>query len=158
MRKIGFLLSLSLLLSCSSIDCPLNNTVSAVYTLGGKVSSLGATDTLTIWTIRGDGKDTLLNRYTSVHTFTLPLSYHQPTDVLIMCFTDTLGTQILDTLYVSKTNDPHFESVDCSPSYFHQLTNLQCTHHMLDSVSIAKPAVNYDTNSTHINLYFHSDD
>lgn len=158
MRKIGIALSLSLLLSCSSIDCPLNNTVSAVYTLGGDVSSLGAADTLTIWTILANGNDTVLNSMTSASTFTLPVSYHQPTDVLVLCYTDTVGTHLLDTLYVSKTNEPHFESVDCNPSFFHELTNLQCTHHMLDSVSIAQPSVNYDTKKTHIYLYFHSDD
>ena len=158
MRKIAALFALLLLAACSSIDCPLNNTVSAVYTLGGKISSFGNADTLTVWTILSNGKDTVLNRKTSASTFTVPMSYDQQTDALVFCFTDTIGTMLLDTLYVSKTNDPHFESVDCSPSIFHELTTLRCTHHMLDSVSIAQPTVNYDITKTNIYLYFHSDD
>lgn len=157
MRKIVVVLLLPFLFACSSIDCPLNS-VAAVYTLGGKVSSLGNTDTLTVWAILNNGKDTVLNRQTSANTFTLPMSYDHDTDALVFCFTDTIGSMFLDTLYVSKTNEPHFESVDCSPTFFHQLTTLRCTHHMLDSVSIAQPTVNYDTTKTNIYLYFHSGD
>lgn len=158
MRKIALAVVVTLLCACTSIDCPVNNTIEAVYTLGGTVTQLGGTDTLTIWAIRSSGNDTILNSKTSASTFQLPLSYNRPTDELVFCLTDNAGTRILDTLYVDKTNEAHFEAVDCSPAFFHTLTTLRCTHHMLDSVSIAQPTVNYDTSTTHIYLYFHSGD
>ena len=158
MRKIALSVVLTLLVACSSIDCPLNNAVSAVYTLGGEVTELSAYDTLTIWAVRGNGNDTVLNRLASASTFELQMSYQQPTDELVFCLTDTTDKQIMDTLYVNKTNEAHFESVDCQPNFFHHLTSLRCTHHMLDSVSIAEPHVNYDNTKTNIYLYFHSAD
>ena len=146
-----------LLVGCSSIDCPIISTVSARYMVRGASDTLH--DTLTVRALRINNSDTiLLNRSVLTTYFDIPMSYGQAADQLRFTLTDTTSTIINDTVTLYKTDIPHFESVDCSPSYFHQFTNLQCTHHMLDSVSIAKPAVNYDTNSTHINLYFHSDD
>lgn len=158
MRKIAIGVAVSLMVACSSIECPLNNTVEAVYALDGDVTQLGGADTLTIWAIRSDGNDTVLNRMTSASTFSLPVSYHGATDRLVFCLTDTFGTFILDTLYVHKTNEAHFESVDCSPNYFHELTSVESTHHLFESVSIAYPTVNYDTSKTHIYLYLQSGD
>ena len=59
MRRIIVLPLIVLLLSaCSSVDCPLNNTVYCVYSLKGDVDMLG--DTLTVSTPRVYGADTIL--------------------------------------------------------------------------------------------------
>ena len=155
----AFLIShFAFLISCTSIDCPVQNTVSTVYSLkkaDGTTDTLG-TDTMWIWTQRADGKDTLLiNRLcgTSATGFSLPISYTQPEDVICLAFKDTIGPYRLDTIRIKKENIPHFESVDCQASYFHTITAVSTTHDAIDSIVINNPNVNYDSNTTHFKLY-----
>ena len=149
---------LPLLISCTQIDCPVQNTVYTVYDLmkadGTRDTML--TDTLWIWTQRADGSDTLLmNRFcgASATTFDLPISYTQPEDVLMALIADTLGHYTLDTIRIKKENTPHFESVDCQAAYFHTITAVSTTHNGLDSIGINNPTVNYDASTAHFYLY-----
>ena len=65
---------LSMLSSCSSIDCPVENKVYCKYRLAGPVYEL--TDTLTVIAIRPNLSDTiLLNREEEASDFVLPVSY-----------------------------------------------------------------------------------
>ena len=143
--------------ACTSIDCPVQNTVYTVYSLNkadGTADTLGV-DTMWLWTQRADGKDTLLvNRLcgTSATGFNLPISYTQPEDVICLALDDTTSFYI-DTIRIKKENIPHFESVDCQASYFHIITNVSVTHHIVDSIVISNPNVNYDSNTTHLKLY-----
>ncbi len=141
--------------SCSSIDCPVENTVATVYGLykaGGERDTLY--DTLTISTTRRDGTDSvLLNKSVSTTTFELPISYNDPEDTLFFAITDTAGTTICDTVRVRKDNYPHFESVDCSISFFHNLTEISWTGQAIDSIVINKQHVDYDATTEHLHLY-----
>ena len=145
------------LAACSSIDCPLNSLVYTQYQLmnaAGRVDTLA--DTLTISTKRTDGNDSvLINRSMRTTEFSLPISYSQPQDVFFVETIDTLTkTVTLDTITVEKVDRPHFESVDCSPSYFHTITAVGTTHNAIDSVVINNPDVDYDTSRKHFNIYF----
>ena len=145
------------LAACSSIDCPLNSLVYTQYQLMnavGRVDTLA--DTLTISTKRTDGNDSvLINRSVRTTEFSLPISYSQPQDVFFVETIDTLTkTVTLDTITVEKVDRPHFESVDCSPSYFHTITAVGTTHNAIDSVVINNPDVDYDTSRKHFNIYF----
>ena len=145
------------LAACSSIDCPLNSLVYTQYQLmnaAGRVDTLA--DTLTISTKRTDGNDSvLINRSVRTTEFSLPISYSQPQDVFFVETIDTLTkTVTLDTITVEKVDRPHFESVDCSPSYFHTITAVGTTHNAIDSVVINNPDVDYDTSRKHFNIYF----
>ena len=145
------------LAACSSIDCPLNSLVYTQYQLmnaAGRVDTLA--DTLTISTKRTDGNDSvLINRSVRTTEFSLPISYSQPQDVFFVETIDTLTkTVTLDTITVEKIDRPHFESVDCSPSYFHTITAVGTTHNAIDSVVINNPDVDYDTSRKHFNIYF----
>ena len=129
---IGMLLTILILAACSSVDCPLNNTVYANYKLMGKVTTLP--DMLTISTTRQDGSDSILiNRQDTL--------YFQ---------TNTL----IDTVWIEKTNHPHFESVDCGLNYFHTITGVSCTHNAIDSIVINKKEVTYDISQQHFYIYF----
>lgn len=154
MRKIIPLLFAVLLSgACSSIDCPLNNTIYAVYTLDGEVKML--TDTLTITTKRNDGRDTiLLNKSVNTTDFRLPMSYKGDNDMVILSMTDTFHVTRTDTIRINKTNDPHFESVDCAPVYFHTLTGVSYTTNTISEVTISKPLVNYETTETNLYIFF----
>ena len=151
------MLHFSSLISCSSIDCPVQNKVYTVYNLlkaNGTTDTLKV-DTLSITTKRADDTDTiLLNRAVGITTFDLNISYTQPEDVFYFTLCDTLGNTYRDTVYVQKEDFPHFESVDCQAAYFHQLTGVHSTHYAIDSIVINHPTVNYDATNEHFHVYF----
>lgn len=143
--------------ACSSIDCPLNSLVYTQYQLmnaAGKVDTLA--DTLTIYTNRVDGNDSvLINRSVKTTEFSLPISYAQKQDIFFFETKDTVyKITKLDTVTVEKEDMPHFESVDCSPSYFHKIISVSCTHNAIDSIVINNHDVNYDTSKKHFLIYF----
>jgi len=153
----SFFTSLLLAFSCSSIDCPLNNLVYTNWQLldaHGEVYTLA--DTLTISTKRTDGNDSvLINRDVNAKAFSLPISYAQAEDVFFFEMKDSLGNAaVFDTVTVAKEDMPHFESVDCGPSYFHKITSVSHTRHAIDSIVINYPDVNYDTSKKHLYIYF----
>ena len=144
--------------SCSSIDCPVQNTVAVYYNLkqynsAGELIADTLKDTLWVWTQRSDGKDTLLNCYTDKTSFSLPISYQYPEDMLVFAIKDTLLTWTLDTVWLKKDDMPHFESVDCPTHFFHELTGVRCTHDGIDSVVISNPSVTYTTDANNINIF-----
>ncbi len=135
--------------SCSSIDCPVQNTVRTVCQVKDTLK-----DTLTITTKRlgAKGGDTiLLNKAVNQTTFKLPISYRQPVDQLL--FT-TQKLAVTDTVWITKNNTPHFESVDCGLTYFHEITSVRHTHYGIDSIVILKTTVDYDPNTPHLSIYF----
>lgn len=144
-------------MSCSSIDCPLNTSVRVQYQLmnaAGEVDTLK--DTLTISTTRTDDTDSvLINKKVGATGFSLPLSYSRETDEFYVDVKDTqLKVSTLDTIYVTKENVPHFESVDCAPSFFHRITSVSHTGNAIDSIVINHPEVNYDATRKHLLIYF----
>lgn len=143
--------------SCSSIDCPLNNTVYAKYSLMNNSQQADTlSDTLTIWThLAKTMTDTvLLNQQEKAASFSLPMSYAGEKDSL---FIDLLGrdrTHVYDTIVVSKTNEPHFESTDCAPSFFHTVSSVWHSKNGIDSIIVADKHVTNDANATHFHIYF----
>ena len=153
-----FLALLLLTASCSSIECPLNSLVYTQYQL---MKPDGSKDTLTqflsVSTSRAiDGNDSvLINLNTNTTEFSLPISYSQPQDVFYFEMIDTVaGYTLLDTVTVEKTDQPHFESVECSPLYFHTITSVGTTHNAIDSIVVKNPDVSYDTSKKHIYIYY----
>lgn len=143
--------ALTAVAGCSSIDCPLNHTVSLVSTLDGDT----LTDTLTISTTRRDGSDSvLINRQLTTTAFALPMSFDSPADVFFIDRGGIYGGHSLDTLTVYKEDHPHFEAVDCSPAFFHTVTAATITRHGIDSVTVVNPNVNYDPTHAHLKIYF----
>lgn len=171
MRKIIVaILLLTAIMACTSIDCPVQNLVYTQYAImksDGTPDTLN-TDTIWIWTTRVDDTDTLLlsSSYEShtlvlnslygsnTTTFALPISNTLPEDVFYLLLRDTLQQEFIDTFVVQKEDFPHFESVDCQASYFHELKAVSTTHHTIDSISIHYSEVNYDLSKTHFYIYF----
>lgn len=145
---IFIMIAMVILAACSSIDCPLNNTVYANYVLTGKVSKLP--DTLTIAIARQNAPDSvLINKQVDAKTFSLPMSYGQDVDRLHF-----QTGRIMDTVWVEKTNRPHFESVDCGLNYFHTITGVRYTRHAIDSIVINQKEVTYDASQQHFHIYY----
>ena len=158
MRRLLFFLAVAwVACSCTSIDCPVQTAVRTYYALQ---KSDQTTDTLKdiLYVVSRvlEGKDTLLlNQAITLTTFSLPIGYANPEDTL--CFRFRNGSYAAtDTVWIKKENIPHFESVDCSATFFHRLTAVRCTHHAIDSIIINSPTVDYDPQTIHFYLYLKS--
>ena len=160
--KHGILVIIAIALTfcaCSSIDCPVQNTVRTLYVLKKQNADPDTLkDTLYIATLRADGSDTiLLNAAIGLSTLSLPIGYSNPEDTLLFLFRNEPFWAI-DTVWVKKENYPHFESVDCSATFFHNIIAVRSTHNAIDSIAINNPSVTYDPETEHFYLYIKSHD
>jgi hypothetical protein len=119
--------------------------------------SVAISDTLTISTTKVNGIDSvLINKDINVSSVSVPISYTLPADVLYFDFADTTGHHTIDTVKIEKDNMPHFESVDCNPTYFHEIKRVFFSHHYIDSVVIKNKFVNYDASKKHFYIYLNT--
>ena len=165
-RKLLGMAVVGFLASCSSVDCPIDNIVSVQYEVRDKAGNASPlTDTLSVASTRFDGevflldittllngKYNILNKLTGESTFSLPISYSHPEDILFFCFKDSVKL-VVDTVWIKKDDIPHFESVDCSASFFHELTDVRHTHNAIDSLVLVNTSVTYDDKTIHFYLY-----
>ncbi len=137
--------------SCKEIECPLDNVVAMTVGLYASETSSALTlaDTLTVTAAGTDS--VLLNRAFGLSSFLLPVSHGAAADTLLFRFSNEKGQVATDSVIVSHTNEPHFESVDCPSAMFHTLLSVRWTSHPLsqlpltvDSVAITRSNVNYD--------------
>ena len=157
MKRLVYLLLVALLVACSSVDCPIDSTVTTLYQIrNSDGTELALTDTMTVTSTRSDGKDTVLyNKAIDVTEFTLPISYSHPEDVLVFSFDNSNNgnLHVTDTVWVKKNDYPHFESVDCNTQFFHTITDVRYTCNYIDSIVINNPSVTYDSQTVHFYLY-----
>ena len=159
MRKVVVALLATLLVcACSSIDCPVQNTVYSVYQLqteDERVDTLR--DTLFVFSRRSDGNDTLFfNAGIGLTSFALPVGYANPEDTLEFILVNRPNYIVSDTVFIKKENIPHFESVDCSASFFHRLTAVRSSHNAIDTLTINNDFVDYDAQKAHFYIRFKS--
>ena len=171
MRKLLCLFVIAWMVACSTIDCPVENTVSVQYEICDKTGkAFPITDSLSVVTTRLDGMNILLdittqldgntyilNKLTDKSAFSLPISYSHPEDILFFCFTDSVKT-VVDTVWIKKDDIPHFESVDCSAAFFHELKEVRFTRHAIDSLVLLNKSVTYDQTTVHFRLVPKSND
>ena len=144
----------AVMIGCSSINCPLNNTVYTQYTLRNGTAADTLHDTLTVWIQRYDSIDTvLLNKQLNATTLQLPISYTGDEDVLFFRRCAAGGSPVIDEVRIKKTNTPHFESVECSPNYFHEITSVETTQNGIDSIVVKDKTVDYNAR-TNFYIYF----
>lgn len=142
-----------LLSACSSINCPLNNRIYTKYKLAGSLTTLQ--DTFSVTTTRSNGSDSLLiNLDENIDSFSLPISYRGAEDVFYFKIGSPSKSFTIDTVRVQKLDQPHFESVDCNPSFFHTITGVIHTHYRIDSIVINNAQVTYDVSKSHFLIYF----
>ena len=154
MRKMFLFVVVVWLTACSTIDCPVENTVAVQYEIRDKAGKeLSITDSLSIVSIRQDGDYVVLNRLSNKSSFSIPISYAYPEDLLYFCFKNLENDSIVvDTVCMKKDDFPHFESVDCNASFFHEITNVQYTRHYIDSLVLLNKSVTYDQTTVHFRL------
>lgn len=136
---------------CSNINCPLDNVVMMQCNFYESETKRALTlhDVLDVMPANSD--TVLINRITQVNHILLPLREGGDLDTLLLQFSNAAEQTATDTLFVSHTRQPHFESIDCPASVFHTITAVRATSHPLselpltiDSVSVVRSAVNYD--------------
>ena len=136
---------------CSNIECPLDNVVMMQCNLYSSENQSAYT-LKEVLTVKPANRDTvLLNQATEINSFLLPLKEGADQDTLLLHLSNAAGQSAVDTLFVNHTRQPHFESVDCPTSVFHNITTVRSTSHPLsqlpltvDSVSLVRSIVNYD--------------
>lgn len=142
--------------SCSSIDCPLNNRTYMSLKLTGNKAVLE--DTLTIAIQRSADnpeEDTvLINRQTGLDSLSVPMSYARTEDVyyLTLVQKDT-RKKTVDTIRVTKQNEQHFESIDCAPAVFHTIEGVRFTQHAIEDIKINNNKVTYNDPKAHLLIY-----
>ena len=132
-------------MACGGVECPLNNVVSAGFSIAGGVDTLK--ETLTVRALKSDNSDTILvNQLQNATSFRIPMSYTQEEDVLVFEFTDVENNFIVDTVSIQKTNILNVSAIECPPNYFHSITNVSTTHNRIADLSITNSNVNYGQN------------
>ena len=153
---IALLAGALLIVGCSTIDCPLNNRVYSKYKLAGNVTTLNSKMSITA-NLHNGNDSVIINQAEKTDSFELPMSYSMPIDSF---YVDIKGSaqSYRDTIAVTKTDIPHFESVDCSPAIFHKITAINYTQHTIDSIVINQPNVTNNVTKSTFLIYFKSAD
>lgn len=160
-KRIPYILLVMLMVACSSIDCPVDATVTTQYQIKNSDGTAWIlTDTMTVTSTRKDGVEVklldsvLYNKGINISEFSLPISYSHPEDVLVFQFDNSDNNKhVADTLWIKKYDYPHFESVDCNTVYFHTITDVKYTCNYIDSIVINNSSVTYDSKTVHFYLY-----
>ena len=142
LKTLTSLALLALFASCGGDDCVINNTVTATmnfYMADGNPCQI--MDTLTVSVVREKGDSVVLNRKLGASSLIFPLGYSNACDTFIFRFA-RLG--VSDSVFIRHDNHPYFISLDCGTAMFHTLTSVDCTHHLMQSIQITHPEINYD--------------
>ncbi len=130
-----------LFVACDESNCTLQNTIALQCGFYQGGSRVAISDTLTV-TVAGSDS-VLVNRSLRTSQLTLPMSFWASCDTLIFTVTDAESDTCVDTLWIEKTNEPHFESPDCPSYMFHRITSLRSTHEFIDSVCLMGDRVDF---------------
>ena len=155
--------------SCSSIDCQLNGSVYCKYQLKDQyLNDVAFAYPLTVTLCDTDSGDyVIINSESNVSAIDIPMSYGNATDVLkfTLMVTDTIAdedtvyyvtTPHTDTIRITKTNEPFFESIDCAPRYNHTIEEVQSSHNFIDSLAINNKKVTNDASKKNIYIFLPS--
>ena len=140
------MVALFVLAACSSIDCPLNNRVYATFRLDAGMKTME------------DYKDddtVIINRLADFDSIALPMSYQRAVDVYVFGIKQKdSDVSTTDTVWVTKENNPHFESVDCNPQFFHTITDVKFTTEAIENITINYNKVTYNDGKAHFLIRF----
>lgn len=142
LKTLTSLALLALFASCGGDDCVINNTVTATmnfYMADGNPCQI--MDTLTVSVVRERGDSVVLNRKLGASSLIFPLGYSNACDTFVFRFA-RMG--VSDSVFIRHDNYPYFISLDCGTAMFHTLTSVDCTHHLMQSIQITHPEINYD--------------
>lgn len=79
----------------------------------------------------------------------LPMSYTHGCDTVLFRYD---GSEA-DTLFVQHSNIPFYQSMECGTVMYHNITGVEHTHNLIDSVEVVHSFVNFDGNEN-LKIYF----
>lgn len=159
------MMSALLITACSSIDCELNGKVMCHYTVqdnAGNDAAFAYPLSVTLLRTASDSDTVIINKVNDADGFDLPMSYDQEEDIVKLTLsipvteweddtTEVVTTlEVNDTIRISKTNTPLFESVDCAPRYGHNITGISFTNNFIDDIVINQSKVSNDASAKNI--------
>lgn len=152
---IAILFVITGIIACDKgYDCSLNNT--AYNKLGFYTKSEGTESTynhpgpLNI-SLMIYGKDSLMiNHLTDASEISLPMSYTQDYDTIILHYEDNFN----DSLFVRHTNSAYYQSMECGTLIQHKIEEIHSTNVWIDSIAITNQNVNFNGNEN-IKIYFY---
>ena len=77
--------------------------------------------------------------------------------IIDLYITISLCSESISLQYLSHINTPTLVSVACGTAMFHTLTKAHSTHHVIDTLIIKSPEVNYDEREN-IQVIYHTAD
>lgn len=152
-RLLTIMSAVLLLVACDSYDCTLYNYVGMYGAFDREGTAVQISDTLTITS--GKAGPVLLNRSINTASLKLPLSYWQDEDTLVFSVKGN-GYLLVDTVWVKKSNQVHYESPDCPTTLFHTIQEVRNTHEFIKSITVIRSSVNYET-TTNLQIHLLSD-
>jgi hypothetical protein len=176
---LAALTALGFMAGCDDAGCTLYNSTNCQITF--YVQSGNVTAVTQYLTVTATGTDqVILNKGVGYSTIQVQLSFDKDVDTLLYehwTTTTTIHTEtdddgnettteveedsphVVDTLFIRKTNFPHFESPDCGTAVFHDIEDSWYRNDsrypdkgLLDMVYIYHPQVYYNS-SDNIRLY-----
>ncbi len=152
-RLLLILSGILILAACESYDCTLYNFVGMYAVFDSDGEAVQITDTLTVTS--GKSGPILLNNGVNTATLKLQLSYWQDVDTLVF-YIKGKDYFLRDTVWVTKSNQVHYESPDCPTTLFHEIQSVSSTHEFIKDITIIRSAVNYET-TTNLQISLLSD-
>lgn len=147
MNKCPLILTLLACLSilipaCEVENCPPNSLTYAHFSLVDQHGrAVKYTDTLTVIgqveTADTVINDTLINKEAGVSALSLPLTYADKTKFIIR-----YNKRSEDVITVEHRNIPYFINLDCGTMMFYEITGMQSTTRVLDSVVVTNRNIN----------------
>ncbi|MCQ2246100.1 MAG: DUF6452 family protein [Bacteroidaceae bacterium] len=147
-KILGILLAITCITSCNSVDCPLNNTVYNTWTFYQEDEPVSITKEINVFLKVNGGDSLVVNKLTNAKSFSMPMSYYNPSDTVVIEYRNTSGTYIIE-----KDNLPHFNSPECGVWVEHNVTSIKGNHPLIDSVVVTNPKVDNIENEN-FRIYF----
>ena len=148
-RLLSIFTSLLLLAACESYDCTLYNYVGMYGSFYKDGVAVQLNDTLTISS--GKAGIVLLNGALATSRIIVPLSYWNDEDTLVFRVNGN-GYVLRDSVWITKSNQVHYESPDCPSTLFHTIQGVRSTHEFIKDITVIRSTVNYETTD---NLQIH---
>lgn len=155
------IVAMCLVSSCSSIECGIDNLVTCVWNFEPSVGSDYSSIYFSLSSRRvSDGNDTVLvNRKAELGNVKLPMSYALNADTLTLTVERQMEDGFIelgkDIVIVEKTNEPIFESVDCSPRFHHTIKNVKSSHNYIDTIEVVNEKVLNQPANENLRLYLY---
>lgn len=136
-------------------DCALNNTS---YNNMGFYTNEDGNDTpytfptpLTVSLMVNGEESVAVNHITDAHNVSLPMSYTQSIDTVVFHYENALT----DSLYITHSNTPFYQSMECGTLMFHKIEDVRHTNVWIDATEVINQNVNFEGHEN-IKIYFYN--